>query len=168
MLQSIGLKTISKDQILELYLNQIYLGQRSYGFAAASQIYFGKQLKDLSLAESALLAGLPKAPSRYNPYVHEKRAMVRQNEVLRDMLRYGFIQQADFDQAIQAKLKFKSTKTVKNLSADYVAEIVRISMFNRFGEDIYQSGYKVYTTIKKANQEAANAAVLHGHCRLRN
>lgn len=155
-------KTISKDQILELYLNQIYLGQRSYGFAAASQIYFGKQLKDLSLAESALLAGLPKAPSRYNPYVHEKRAMVRQNEVLRDMLRYGFIQQADFDQAIQAKLKFKSTKTVKNLSADYVAEIVRISMFNRFGEDIYQSGYKVYTTIKKANQEAANAAVVQG------
>lgn len=155
-------KTISKDQILELYLNQIYLGQRSYGFAAASQIYFGKQLKDLSLAESALLAGLPKAPSRYNPYVHEKRAMVRQNEVLRDMLRYGFIQQADFDQAIKAKLKFKSTKTVKNLSADYVAEIVRISMFNRFGEDIYQSGYKVYTTIKKANQEAANAAVVQG------
>jgi penicillin-binding protein 1A len=155
-------KTISKDQILELYLNQIYLGQRSYGFAAASQIYFGKQLKDLSLAESALLAGLPKAPSRYNPYVHEKRAMVRQNEVLRDMLRYGFIQQADFDEAIKAKLKFKSTKTVKNLSADYVAEIVRISMFNRFGEDIYQSGYKVYTTIKKANQEAANAAVVQG------
>lgn len=155
-------KTISKDQILELYLNQIYLGQRSYGFAAASQIYYGKQLKDLSLAESALLAGLPKAPSRYNPYLHEKRAMVRQNEVLRDMLRYGFIKQADFDEAIKAKLKFKSTKTVKNLSADYVAEIVRISMFNRFGEDIYQSGYKVYTTIKKTNQEAANAAVVQG------
>lgn len=155
-------KTISKDDILELYINQIYLGQRSYGFAAASQIYFGKQLKDLSLAESALLAGLPKAPSRYNPYVHEKRAMVRQNEVLRDMLRYGFIKQADFDEAIKTKLKFKSTKTVKNLSADYVAEIVRISMFNRFGEDIYQSGYKVYTTIKKVNQEAANAAVVQG------
>lgn len=155
-------KTIGKDDILELYINQIYLGQRSYGFAAASQIYFGKQLKDLSLAESALLAGLPKAPSRYNPYVHEKRAMVRQNEVLRDMLRYGFIKQADFDEAIKTKLKFKSTKTVKNLSADYVAEIVRISMFNRFGEDIYQSGYKVYTTIKKTNQEAANAAVVQG------
>lgn len=155
-------KTISKDDILELYINQIYLGQRSYGFAAASQIYFGKQLKELNLAESALLAGLPKAPSRYNPYLHEKRAMVRQNEVLRDMLRYGFIKQTEFDEAIKTKLKFKSTKTVKNLSADYVAEIVRISMFNRFGEDIYQSGYKVYTTIKKANQEAANEAVVQG------
>lgn len=155
-------KTISKDQILELYLNQIYLGQRSYGFAAAAQVYFGKQLQDLTLAEAALLAGLPKAPSGYNPYVHEKRAMTRQHEVLKDMLRDGFIKQAEFDEAIQAKLKFKSTKTVKNLSADYVAEIVRISMFNRFGEDIYQSGYKVYTTIKKANQEAANAAVVQG------
>lgn len=155
-------KTISKDQILELYLNQIYLGQRSYGFAAASQVYFGKQLKDLNLAEAALLAGLPKAPSRYNPYTHEKRAMMRQNEVLRDMLRYGFIQQAEFDKAIHAKLKFKPAKSVKNLSADYVAEIVRISMFNRYGEDIYQSGYKVYTTIKKPNQEAANAAVVQG------
>ncbi|WP_020183037.1 penicillin-binding protein 1A [Methylotenera sp. 1P/1] len=155
-------KTISKDQILELYLNQIYLGQRSYGFAAASQVYFGKQLKDLNLAEAALLAGMPKAPSRYNPYTHEKRAMVRQNEVLRDMLRYGFIQQNEFDKAMNTKLKFKPAKSVKNLSADYVAEIVRISMFNRYGEDIYQSGYKVYTTIKKSNQEAANAAVVQG------
>lgn len=155
-------KTISKDQILELYLNQIYLGQRSYGFAAASQVYFGKQLKDLNLAEAALLAGLPKAPSRYNPYTHEKRAMMRQNEVLRDMLRYGFIRQAEFDTAINTKLKFKPAKSVKNLSADYVAEIVRISMFNRYGEDIYQSGYKVYTTIKKPNQEVANAAVVQG------
>ncbi|MDO8962439.1 MAG: penicillin-binding protein 1A [Methylophilus sp.] len=155
-------KTIEKDKILELYINQIYLGQRSYGFAAASQVYFGKQLKDLNLAESALLAGMPKAPSRYNPYTHEKRAMVRQNEVLRDMLRYGFIEQSEFDQAMNTKLKFKPTKTVKNLSADYVAEIVRISMFNRYGEDIYQSGFKVYTTIKKKNQEAANAAVVQG------
>lgn len=155
-------KTISKDQILELYLNQIYLGQRSYGFAAAAQVYFGKQLQDLTLAEAALLAGLPKAPSGYNPYVHEKRAITRQHEVLKDMLRDGFIKQAEFDEAMQTKLKFKSTKTVKNLSADYVAEIVRISMFNRFGEDIYQSGYKVYTTIKKTNQEAANAAVVQG------
>ncbi len=156
-------KTISKDQILELYLNQIYLGQRSYGFAAASQVYFGKQLKELSLAESALLAGLPKAPSRYNPFLHEKRAMFRQNEVLRDMLRYGFIEEDEFKQAVQAKLKFKSAnKSVKNLSADYVAEIVRISMFNRYGEDTYQSGFKVYTTIKKTNQEAANAAVIQG------
>ncbi|HEY0563177.1 MAG TPA: PBP1A family penicillin-binding protein [Methylophilus sp.] len=155
-------KTISKDKILELYINQIYLGQRSYGFAAAAQVYYGKQLKDLHLAEAALLAGLPKAPSGYNPYVHENRAVTRQHEVLRDMKRYGFIDEAQYETALSYPLKFKSSRTVKNLSADYVAEIVRASMYQRYGEEIYDSGLKVYTTIKKRNQEAANAAVVQG------
>ncbi|HAE99847.1 MAG TPA: penicillin-binding protein 1A, partial [Methylophilaceae bacterium] len=93
-------KTLSKNQILELYLNQIYLGQRSYGFAAASQVYFAKPLKELNLAEAALLAGLPKAPSGYNPYLHEKRSIERQHEVLRDMNRYGFITKNEYDEAI--------------------------------------------------------------------
>jgi penicillin-binding protein 1A len=156
-------RTLEKDQILELYLNQIYLGQRSYGFEAASQVYFAKKLKDLSLAECALLAGLPKAPSGYNPYSHKSRAINRQHEVLRDMTRYGFINQAQYEEAIKFPLKFKSaTKAAKRLSADYVAEIVRISMYQQYGESIYQSGYKVYTTIKKENQEAANRAVVEG------
>jgi len=155
-------RTISKDKILELYLNQIYLGQRSYGFAAASQVYFGKKIENLTLAEAALLAGLPKAPSRYNPYLHEKRATTRQHEVLRDMQRYGFINEQEYSRAMDYKLKFKSSKIIKTLSADYVAEIVRLSMYERYGEEIYQSGLKVYTTINKQKQEAANAAVVKG------
>ena len=155
-------KTLSKDKILELYLNQIYLGQRSYGFAAASQVYFGKPLAKLTLAESALLAGLPKAPSGYNPFIHPKRASDRQHEVLRDMHRFGFIDEVKFKEAMAQKLKYKTSKQARDLAADYVAEIVRQSLFERYQDDIYTSGLKVYTTIKKANQEAANSAVLQG------
>ncbi len=155
-------KTLSKDKILELYLNQIYLGQRSYGFAAASQVYFGKPLTKLTLAESALLAGLPKAPSGYNPFVNPTRASDRQHEVLRDMHRFGFIDEAKFNEAMAQKLKYKTSKQARDLAADYVAEIVRQSLFERYQDDIYSSGLKVYTTIKKANQEAANTAVLQG------
>lgn len=155
-------KALSKDQILELYLNQIYLGQRSYGFAAASQVYFGKSLSKLTLAEAALLAGLPKAPTGYNPYINPKRAINRQHEVLRDMQRYGFIDEAKFNEAMKQTLKFKSSKLSKDLDADYVAEIVRQMLYARYQDAIYSSGLKVYTTIKKANQEAANNAVLLG------
>ena len=142
-------KALNKDQILELYLNQIYLGQRSYGFAAASQVYFGKSLSKLTLAESALLAGLPKAPTGYNPYINPKRATERQREVLRDMQRYGFIDEAKFKEAMKQPLKFKSSKLSKGLDADYVAEIVRQTLFELYQEGIYSSGLKVYTTIYK-------------------
>ena len=155
-------KALNKDQIFELYLNQIYLGQRSYGFAAASQVYFGKPLNKLTLAESALLAGLPKAPSGYNPYINLSRAVGRQHEVLRDMQRYGFIDEAKFNQAMKQPLKFKSSKLSKDLDADYVAELVRQTLFEQYQEGIYSSGLKVYTTIRKSNQEAANNAVLQG------
>jgi penicillin-binding protein 1A len=155
-------KALSKDQILELYLNQIYLGQRSYGFAAASQVYYGKSLSKLTLAESALLAGLPKAPTGYNPYINPSRAIARQQEVLRDMKRYGFIDESKFNEAIKQPLKFKSSKLSRDLDADYVAEIVRQMLFQQYQEGIYSSGLKVYTTIYKANQEAANNAVLKG------
>jgi penicillin-binding protein 1A len=155
-------KALNKDQIFELYLNQIFLGQRSYGFAAASQVYFGKPLSKLTLAESALLAGLPKAPTGYNPYINPKRAIERQHEVLRDMQRYGFIDEAKFNEAMKQTLKFKSSKLSKDLDADYVAEIVRQILFQHYQEGIYSSGLKVYTTIKRDNQEAANNAVLQG------
>jgi penicillin-binding protein 1A len=155
-------KALTKDQILELYLNQIYLGQRSYGFAAASQVYYGKSLSKLNLAESALLAGLPKAPSGYNPYINPTRAIARQHEVLRDMKRYGFIDEEQFNEAMKQKLKFKASKLSRDLDADYVAEIVRQTLFEQYQEGIYSSGLKVYTTIYKANQEAANSAVLKG------
>jgi penicillin-binding protein 1A len=154
--------SLSKDQILELYINQIYLGQRSYGFAAASQIYFGKSLDKLNLAETALLAGLPKAPSGYNPFVHPKRAILRQHEVLRNMYQFGFIDQSTYEVAVKQPLRFKQSHQSRDLAADYVAEIARQTMYDRYQENIYSSGMKVYTTIRKSNQEAANKAVIQG------
>ena len=155
-------KALSKDKILELYLNQIYLGQRSYGFAAASQVYYGKPLNKLTLAECALLAGLPKAPSGYNPYINPKRATDRQHDVLRDMHRYGMIDDVQYNEAMQQKMVFKVSKQARDLEADYVAEMVRQTLYEQYQDTIYSSGLKVYTTIKKANQEAANVAVLQG------
>jgi len=154
--------TLSKDKILELYINQIYLGQRAYGFAAAAQVYYGKPLEKLNLAETALLAGLPKAPSGYNPYVNPKRAIARQQEVLRDMHRYGFIETSVFEAAMNQPLHFKASRQARDLAADYVAEIVRESLYAQYKDEIYSSGLKVYTTIRKANQEAANTAVREG------
>lgn len=160
-------KNLSKDKILELYMNQIYLGQRAYGFAAAAHVYFGKSITDLSLAESAMLAGLPKSPSTSNPLSNLNRATVRQHEVLRDMHRFGFIDDKNFETAMSQPLKFKggskkNASDSKDLNADYVAEIIRQELYNRYQDEIYTSGLKVYTTIKKANQLAANAAVLQG------
>jgi penicillin-binding protein 1A len=154
--------SLSKDKILELYINQIYLGQRAYGFAAASQVYFSKPLEKLNLAETALLAGLPKAPSGYNPFVHPKRAIKRQREVLHDMYRYGFIDEATYEAAKNMPLRFKTSQQSLDLPADYVAEIVRQTMYDRYKDEIYSSGLKVYTTILKANQEAANRSVFQG------
>ena len=153
---------LSKDQILELYINQIYLGQRSYGFAAASQMYYGKPLNKLNLAEAALLAGLPKAPSNYNPFINPKRAINRQHEVLRDMQRFGFISEKVYKNALKQPLRFKASKQSRDVSAEYVAEIVREQLYAQYQDDIYSSGIKVYTTIRKASQEAANAAVREG------
>lgn len=154
--------TLSKDKILELYINQIYLGQRSYGFAAASQVYYGKPLDKLNIAETALLAGLPKAPSGYNPFVNPKRAIGRQQEVLHDMYRFGFLKKDDYEVALKQPLRFKTSQQSRDLSADYVAEIVRENLYSQYQEEIYSSGLKVYTTIRKSNQEAANAAVREG------
>jgi len=154
--------TLNKDKILELYINQIYLGQRAYGFGAAAQVYYGKPLEKLNLAETALLAGLPKAPSGYNPFVNPKRAKIRQQEVLRDMYRFGFIKEPVYNAALKQPLRFKASKQARDLAADYVAEIVRESLYAQYKDDIYSSGLSVYTTIRKANQEAANAAVREG------
>lgn len=153
---------LSKDKILEIYINQIYLGQRTYGFAAASQAYFGKSLDQLNLAETALLAGLPKAPSSYNPFINPSRALTRQNEVLRHMHRYGFITDETYTVAIDQPLIYKTAKDSSDLSADYVAEIVRENLYNQYGNQIYSTGLKVYTTIRKKNQEAANLALSEG------
>ncbi len=154
--------SLSKEKILELYINQIYLGQRSYGFAAASQVYYGKPLNKINLAETALLAGLPKAPSTYNPFINPKRAISRQQEVLHDMYRFGFIKEDLYHAALKQPLRFKASKQSRDLAADYVAEIVRESLYAKYQEDIYSSGLSVYTTIRKASQESANSAVREG------
>lgn len=155
-------ENLSKDQILELYINQIYLGQRAYGFSAAAQVYFGKPLDKLNLAEMAMLAGLPKAPSRYNPFTNMQRAQSRQQDVLRHMLRFNFIDEKTYQAAIKQPVHLKASRQSRDLAADYVAEIVRQQLYDRYQESIYSSGLKVYTTILKANQEAANRAILQG------
>lgn len=154
---------ISKDKILELYLNQIYLGERAYGFATAAKTYYDKDLKQINLAEAALLAGLPKAPSKYDPYLHPDYAVKRQHEVLRDMHRYGMISDSEFDQALNTPLKFQSSrKQVQALGGEYVAEIVRATLYKRYGEKAYTSGLRVYTTINNKHQAAANTAIIQG------
>ncbi len=153
---------LSKDQILELYINQIYLGQRAYGFAAASQLYFGKPLAQLSVAESAMLAGLPKAPSRYNPVVNPKRAKIRQQYVLKRMHHLRFIKDSELQAALQQPLRIRHDTKVTEISADHIAELVRQNLYERYQDQIYSSGLKVYTTLRRADQEAANQALRQG------
>ena len=154
--------SLSKDQILELYLNQIYLGQRAYGFAAASQIYFGKPLEQISLAEMAMLAGLPKAPSSFNPVVNPKRAKLRQQYVLRRMRELNFISDEQWQAADKQVLAVKKYVNEYSVKADHFSEMVRQVMFDRFKEDAYTSGYSVFTTLSVAHQDAAHAAVRKG------
>lgn len=153
---------LTKDQILELYINQINLGQRAYGFAAAAQIYFGKPLDKLSVAEMAMLAGLPKAPSRYNPVVNPKRAQQRQQYVLRRMRELNYITDAEWKAALEEPLKINRVTNEYAVHADYVAEMVRQSMYDRFQEKAYTEGFTVYTTLLSTNQETAYNAVRRG------
>ena len=155
-------KELSKDEILELYINQIYLGQRAYGFAAAAQIYFGKPLANINLAEAAMLAGLPKAPSSYNPVANFPRAKVRQGYVLGRMRDLGWISGAEYDEAIAKKLVVRNLPQAFDGGADHLAEMARSYMFQRYGESIYVSGMKVYTTVRIADQRAAADAVRAG------
>ena len=154
--------SLSKDQILELYINQIYLGQRAYGFAAAAQIYFGKPLQGLSLGEAAMLAGLPKAPSLYNPIANPQRAKQRQQYVLRRMRELGYIVASQYDDAVKAPLRPKHEVSEYSLHAEYVAEMVRQAMAERFPDDVYTRGFRVYTSLRQRDQEAAYASLRRG------
>ncbi|MGC8703125.1 MAG: penicillin-binding protein 1A [Thiomonas sp.] len=155
---------LSKDQILERYLNQVYLGQRAYGVAAAAQVYYGKPLDQLTLAQIAVLAGLPKAPSAFNPQTNIKAALIRQHYVLGRMLALGNITKAQYDDAMQAPLNVVSGQGLLRfkVDADYAAEQVREIMVARFGESAYTDGYKVYTTLHDRDQAAAVNAVRSG------
>jgi penicillin-binding protein 1A len=153
---------LSKQQIIELYINQIYLGQRAYGFAAAAQIYYGKPLAELSIAQQAMLAGLPKAPSRFNPVANPSRAKLRQQYVLRRMRELGMITPEQLANADKEPLSVKQSINGFQLRADYFAEMVRAQMFERFGEDTYTRGLKVYTTLLSEHQRAAYEALRKG------
>jgi penicillin-binding protein 1A len=153
---------LSKDQILELYINQIFLGQRAYGFAAASQIYFGKPLAQIDIAEAAMLAGLPKAPSAFNPVANPKRARTRQFYVLRRMHELHYISDAQLQHAQETPLVVRQNMRDPTTHAEFVSEMVRQTLFDTYGEESYTRGLTVYTTIRKADQEAAYAAVRRG------
>ncbi len=153
---------LSKDQILEIYMNQIFLGHRAYGFASASETYFGKPLKEITIAEAAMLAGLPKAPSALNPINNPKRARSRQLYIIERMEENGFITAS---QALQAKaepLKLRSSGDKKILHAEHVAETVRQMVFAQYGQDAYTRGLNVYTTIQSGEQMAAYRALRQG------
>src|SRR5690349_16559290 len=154
--------SLNKEQILELYVNQIYLGQRAYGFGAASQIYFGKALNQLTLGEIAMLAGLPKAPSMYNPIANPQRAKQRQQYVLRRMTELGNITSAQFDEALKAPLRARREVTEYSLHAEYAAEMVRQALAEHYPEDVYTRGFRVYTTLRQVDQEAAYEASRKG------
>ena len=154
--------SLSKDKILELYINQIYLGQRAYGFEAAARTYFGKPMTNLNLAEFAMLAGLPKAPSKYNPVVNLPRAKARQQYVLGRMHRLKFINDQEYQAALQHKLVIRQARQHVDVVADYAAEMVRQTLFEKYGETIYNSGYKAVTTLLRKQQDAANRALWGG------
>lgn len=153
---------LSKDQIFEIYLNQIYLGNRAYGFAAASEAYFGKPVQKLSIAEAAMLAGLPKAPSAYNPFVNPKRARARQLYIIERMLDNGFINKAEAEAAKREELQLRTAASSLHPHSEYVAEMARQLMFAQYGPEIYTRGLNVYTSIRADQQQVAYQALRRG------
>jgi len=153
---------LSKDQILEIYMNQIFLGNRAYGFAAASETYFGKPLKDITVAEAAMLAGLPKAPSAYNPVVNPKRARTRQLYIIDRMLENNFITEEEAQAAKAQELKVKTGPAANPIHAEYVAEMVRQLVYAQYGDETYTRGLDVRTTVRAQDQVAAYKALRRG------
>jgi penicillin-binding protein 1A len=153
---------LSKNQILEIYMNQIFLGNRAYGFAAASEAYFGKPLKEISIAEAAMLAGLPKAPSSYNPIANPKRARSRQLYIIERMQENGFISAEQATQAKAEELQIRSGPSLGRVHAEYVAETVRQLVHSQYGEETYTRGLNVFTTLQSADQTVAYKALRKG------
>ena len=153
---------LTKDQILEIYMNQIFLGQRAYGFAMASEVYFGKPLKSITIAEAAMLAGLPKAPSAFNPIVNPDRARTRQLYIIERMLENNFITKVQADVASKETLKLKIANEIDKVHAEFVAETVRQLVFAQYGAETYTRGLNVYTTLKATDQNAAYRALRKG------
>jgi penicillin-binding protein 1A len=155
-------RNLDKDQILELYVNQIYLGRRSYGFAAAAKAYFDKPLDALTLGECAMLAGLPKAPSTYSPSANAQTARQRQQYVLRRMKSLGFISERQYADALSLPLTLVDSAQRYPIHADYIAETVRQAIYDRYPDEVYRYGFRVYTTVRAADQEASYRALRDG------
>ena len=152
-------RELSKDKILELYLNKIYLGQRAYGVAAAAYVYYGTDINSLTLPQMAMIAGLPKAPSTTNPISNPKRALIRRNYVLQRMLSQSYISEKEYEKAVNTPISASLHTPFTGLEAPYVAEIVRKDLIEDMGDDAYSSGMKIITTIQDKNQRAANQAL---------
>ncbi|MFA5959839.1 MAG: penicillin-binding protein 1A [Tatlockia sp.] len=152
-------RELSKEKILELYLNKIYLGNRAYGVGAAAMVYYGKSLKELTVSELAMIAGLPQAPSTQNPIANPVAAKKRRDHVLERLLEEHFISEAQFEEAIHEPITAKYHGTNIQVQAPYVAEMIRQSLYDHFGAKAYTKGYKVYTTIKSPLQIAANQVI---------
>ncbi len=153
---------LTKDQILEIYMNQIFLGNRAYGFAAASETYFGKPLKEITVAEAAMLAGLPKAPSAFNPIANPKRARARQLYIIERMEENGFITTAQAQVAKKQELKIRNSSDPNRVHAEFIAETVRQLVYAQYGTETYTRGLNVYTTIHAGDQNAAYRALRKG------
>ncbi|ARP88334.1 penicillin-binding protein 1A [Bordetella genomosp. 9] len=158
--------SLTKDQILELYMNQIYLGHRAYGFAAASRTYFGKPLSQITPAEAAMLAGIPKAPSRFNPLSNLPRAEVRQHYVLGRMRNLGYLTDAEYQQAMAQPIVIRSAEGTPAggyaIHGEYVAELARQLLYGVYQDNVYSRGINIYTTVNSKDQEAAYRAVREG------
>ena len=155
-------RELDKNRILELYLNKIYLGNRAYGIAAAAQVYYNKPVSELSLAQMAMLAGLPKAPSAFNPLANPDRAMIRRNWILGRMRDLGYITPDAHELAVSAPITASYNSTETEVDADYVAEMARSEMVRRFGEDAYTDGYTVTLTVDGEKQQVATEALRNG------
>lgn len=155
-------QSLSKQEILTLYVNKIFLGKNAYGIAAAARIYYNKSLKDLTVAEMAMIAGLPKAPSRYNPVANPERALERRNWILARMLQLGSIDQQTYQSAIEEPIRLNMREHRVPTRHPYLAELIRAEMVKRFGEQVINSGYKVYTTVDSKRQSMAETAVREG------
>ncbi len=155
-------KELSKEEILELYVNKIYLGNRAYGIEAASQVYYGKTITELNLAQLAMIAGLPKAPSAYNPIANPKRAIVRRNWIIGRMLDLDYIDQERHDEAINSPVTASVYAKSLGLAAPYIAEMARIEALEQLGAIAYTDGFKVYTTVSSALQARAQQAITKG------
>ncbi|MFJ7143404.1 MAG: penicillin-binding protein 1A [Pseudomonas protegens] len=155
-------RQLTKDEILELYVNKIYLGNRAYGIEAAAQVYYGKSIRDVSLAQMAMIAGLPKAPSRFNPLANPARSKERRDWILGRMYKLGKITEAAYTEAINEPLNASYHVPTPEVNAPYIAEMARAEMVGRYGSDAYTEGFRVTTTVPSDLQEMANTAVHEG------